>query len=150
LLLVPNIPNYPGYDFFYYDSNEKKLYLFQVTIVSDPMSHVISNDNQFNDAQSKFIRAVYCWRKFFLPSEAEMIEIWMIRNSESFKTDKTPRKQWMNVVYFEKIKDIPLLANLNQVPLDFATYCSYFPDNAANAIAEDEDDDDDDDDDDDV
>lgn len=87
------------------------------------MNHVKSNDELYESKDSQLKTAVKCWRHFSLPHDVEMIEIWMIRNSESFKADTSERKQKMNVIYFENIQDWPALNFVSQINMDFKQYC---------------------------
>jgi len=132
LLIVPQIPNYPGFDFFYYHHDQKTIFMVQVTIVTDPMKHVAKNDCN-NDLKT----ALKCWRHAFLPPCVDMVEIWMIRNTNSFIKDQAKRKKSLNVIFFDEMTDLAGLQCIqnNDVlnKLDFRTYSEYMaPENQEN------------------
>jgi len=109
---VPQIANYPGYDFFYYDAFLRRIYFIQVTIVSNPMHHVRTNDNSFQK-NGKIRKAIKSWLENFLPDDVEIIELWMIENSYKFKEDNDEIKYSLNAIYFDEIDDLGALKTVS-------------------------------------
>jgi hypothetical protein len=119
-LIIPTIPNYPGFDFFYYQcssTSEEVLYLVSVTVAKFAMRHVDRNDNIYS-----LKNAVNYWKLEFLPENAVMRELWMI-GKDSLESDpkvtcKEPkplvkRKDTLNVIYFEEMVSMPALKLLS-------------------------------------
>jgi hypothetical protein len=114
LLIVPIIPNYPGYDFFYYDHARKTTYFIQVTVEENAMDHVLRNDES-EDLKT----ALQSWLTMFLPADTDMVDVWMILATEKFRTDYRSRKACLNVIYLHEmpIPQLKLLANPDSLSL---------------------------------
>ena len=96
-LYRPLASNYPGYDFFYFDSVNNNFYLIQITNQENPLDHVLKNDNKILTIKSDnksyeyhpksyLSKAINEWIKY-LPTKPNFIEIWILnkRYLQKFK-----------------------------------------------------------------
>jgi hypothetical protein len=113
ILFVPVDSNYPGYDLFYYHGWLRRIYFIQISIYSDPMLHVNSNDVEFRK-NGEIKKAVKSWIDDFLPDDVEIVELWMIQNSEAFQKNTSERKYTLNVVYLDEIDNLDILKQISQ------------------------------------
>ena len=119
-LYRPIMPNYPGFDFFYYDTHLKTFYLFQITINENPMDHVMANDNAFEKNDSQIFKAINAWFDYF-PSGTKFIEIWMVNQVDLYYNNDNQKRQFsstrsarlnrMNLIYFNEMNSLPVLAS---------------------------------------
>jgi hypothetical protein len=104
-LFVPENPNYPAYDLFYYENDPiPRLFCIQITTQQKPMTHVRTNETNFVKPTSQCKKSMKEWENFLeVKGTTVYYEIWIV-DKKSYQTepDKKNRKSKLNVVFFEE------------------------------------------------